>query len=330
MDLFCILSTSYSLQARIDQAARTVEGLLNYEGAYRNYISAVIDNLAEENIAYAELRLMLTEKYILCNNGIGKYSHSEQMRIIIASIEMKKEEFRRTGSSNSLRFGLKIIYCAPRSIPKGLMQQEVQNCIKLKLEFPDLICGMPLAPSPNRSFMVLLRYPLKKISNTMPGFDLVGAEDRPNSIRFYRDELLAMMATCESLNVQIPFMFHAGETLLDTGGSGDPANSNLYDATVLRAKRVGHCFALTKHPELMEQFKHLQICVELCPTSNELLNLCRNVKGHPYMQILARGIPCTLNSVKPNVFRLVFLRHLVSITFSAVRNDEVGIINFVM
>jgi adenosine deaminase CECR1 len=100
-------------------------------------------------------------------------------------------------------------------------------------------------------------------------------------------------------------MFHAGETLLDSGGSKNPENSNLYDAVLLNAKRVGHGFSLLKHPVLIKQFRERPICIELCPTSNELLHLCRNIKEHPFPEILATGIPCTVNSDNPSLFRSV-------------------------
>jgi adenosine deaminase CECR1 len=131
----------------------------------------------------------------------------------------------------------------------------------------------------------------------------VGAEDRKNHIGHYRKELLAFVDTCKKLKIKIPFMFHAGETLLDTGGSSDPKNSNLYDAVLLESKRIGHGFALMKHPHLVEEFKKKNICIELCPISNELLHLCRNIKEHPYPELLAAGIPCTVNSDNPSLFR---------------------------
>ena len=101
-------------------------------------------------------------------------------------------------------------------------------------------------------------------------------------------------------------MFHAGESLLDTGGSGDPSKSNLYDAVTLGAERIGHGFALMKHPHLVDKFRRKPgqkgICVELCPISNELLHLCRNIKEHPFPELLAAGIPCTVNSDNPSLF----------------------------
>lgn len=40
----------------------------------------------------------------------------------------------------------------------------------------------------------------------------------------------------EALGLDIPFLFHAGETL----GDGSPEDQNLYDAILLGTKRIGH------------------------------------------------------------------------------------------
>jgi adenosine deaminase CECR1 len=249
--------------------------LFNYESIYRWYIGAAIDDMIKDGIMYAELRPMLMDKFIPSDDGERQIDHFGQMRILLEEVENKKSYLASINQLDKFPFGLKIIYCAPRSIPKVMMQREIKDCIKLKQEFPDLICG----------------------------FDLVGAEDRPNHIGFYRDELLDMISQCRSEKIDIPFMFHAGETLLDMGGSADPAKSNLYDAVLLNAKRIGHGFSLLRHPVLLKEFRKRRICIELCPTSNELLHLCRNIKEHPYPELLAAGIPCTVNSDNPSLFR---------------------------
>ncbi|KAH7083652.1 hypothetical protein FB567DRAFT_447079 [Paraphoma chrysanthemicola] len=266
--------------ARFNQATRCFKGLLNYESVYKWYIGQAIDRMIKEKVMYAELRPMLLDKFIPSDDGRVQITNPEQMQLIIDAVRDKQAELRSRKPSeiDKFPFGLKIIYCTPRSINKAMMQEEMKQCIELKLKYPDLICG----------------------------FDLVGAEDRPNHIGFYRDELVAFKKTCEALKVEIPFLFHAGETLLDTGGSTDPHNSNLYDAVVLQAKRIGHGYSLMKHPHLIEAFKKTDgnkgICIELCPISNELLHLCRNIKEHPFPALLAAGIPCTVNSDNPSLF----------------------------
>jgi len=267
--------------ARFNQATRAFKGLLNYESVYKEYIGDAIDRMIEENVMYAELRPMLLDKFIPADSGIHekRIKNHEQMRLIVDGMKEKRKMLaEQYGNDDKFPFGLKIIYCTPRSIPIPLMQKEMRDCIALKMEFPDLICG----------------------------FDLVGAEDRPNHIGFYRKELVTFQETCKKLKLDIPFMFHAGETLLDTGGSSDPENSNLYDAVALESKRIGHGYALMKHTHLIEKFKKTKtskgICIELCPISNELLHLCRNVKEHPYPELLAAGIPCTVNSDNPSLF----------------------------
>jgi adenosine deaminase CECR1 len=111
----------------------------------------------------------------------------------------------------------------------------------------------------------------------------VGAEDRKNHIGYYRKELLAFRKTCKKMKLDIPFMFHAGETLLHTGGSSDPKNSNLYDAVLLKSKRIGHGFALMKHPHLVKSFKKTAaspgICIKLCPFQTSFFIFARTSRN---------------------------------------------------
>ena len=261
--------------ACFNQGTRAFKGLLNYEGIYRWYIGHAIDSMIRDQVMYAELRPMLMDKTIPSDDGLRQLDHKDQMTMICEEVEKKRERLEAAGQLDKFPFGLKIIYCTPRSIPKERMQKELQDCIKLKLQFPDLICG----------------------------FDLVGAEDRPNNVGFYADLLVAFTETCDTLGIKVPFMFHAGETLLDTGGSSNPDNSNLYDSLLLNAKRIGHGYALLKHPLLVKKYKEQNICLELCPISNELLHLCGNIRQHPYPALLAAGLHCTLNADNPSLFR---------------------------
>lgn len=264
--------TTNATWACFNQGTRALKGLTNYESAYRSYIGDAIDSMIADKIMYAELRDMLFKKTITSDDGLHHLDQTQQMRIVCEEISKKQNQLP---NPDIFPFGLKIIYSAPRSISRELMRTELQNCLNLKLSFPDLICG----------------------------FDLVGAEDRKYHIGHYADLLLAFKSTCQELGVSIPFIFHAGESLLDAGGSNNPDNSNLYDSLLLGAKRVGHGYAITNHPGLVEGYKQKGICVELCPVSNELLGLCGNVREHGFRGLLAQGLECCLNGDNPSSMR---------------------------
>ena len=52
----------------------------------------------------------------------------------------------------------------------------------------------------------------------------------------YSNSLLRFRERQTELDLDIPFIFHAGETL----GDGTQADDNLYDAILLGTKRIGH------------------------------------------------------------------------------------------
>jgi adenosine deaminase CECR1 len=99
--------------------------------------------MIEEKVMYAELRPMLLDKFIPANSGLDKdkINRFEQMKLVKAGIEAKKIQLEKDGRLDQFPFGLKIIYCTPRSIPNKMMQDEMKTCIELKLEYPELICG---------------------------------------------------------------------------------------------------------------------------------------------------------------------------------------------
>jgi adenosine deaminase CECR1 len=126
----------------------------------------------------------------------------------------------------------------------------------------------------------------------LAGYDLVGGEEAGYPIRRFVKELLAFRAICNEQMLDIPFLFHAGETL-DTGSSVD---ENLLDAILLNSKRIGHGFALPKHPVAMRMVKERDIALEICPISNEILHLCPTIRGHTLPILLANNVHCTVNS----------------------------------
>ncbi|KAI8648848.1 A-deaminase domain-containing protein [Fusarium sp. Ph1] len=117
-------------------------------------------------------------------------------------------------------------------------------------------------------------------------FDLVGEESKGRPIKDFIPELLKFQENCEASKVEIPFLFHCGETL-DMGTNTD---SNLIDALLLESKRIGYGFTLAKHPHLMQLMKERGVCLELCPVSNEILGLTpplfRSSLSHDFYQVM--------------------------------------------
>jgi adenosine deaminase CECR1 len=84
---------------------------------------------------------------------------------------------------------------------------------------------------------------------------------------------------------------------------GTDTDGNLVDALLLGSKRIGHGFALAKHPYIMQQMKAKGICLELCPISNEILGLTPRANGHTMYQLLANNVHCTVSSDNGALFR---------------------------
>lgn len=97
--------------------------------------------MIQDRIIYAELRPMLLDKSIATDDGRQKLSQMDQILIIKDKLEKKRKQLERMGKHREFPFGFKIIYCTPRSISKEHMRKELQDCIRLKIACPELICG---------------------------------------------------------------------------------------------------------------------------------------------------------------------------------------------
>ena len=103
----------------------------------------------------------------------------------------------------------------------------------------------------------------------------------------------------EDVGVDMPFLFHCGETLeMGTGTDG-----NLVDALLLNSKRIGHGYALVRHPHIMEQMKERGICLEVCIISNQILGLLSRTPEHSIYALLANNVHRTISSDNGTLFR---------------------------
>lgn len=181
-------------------------------------------------------------------------------------IEEEVARFKATEEGKGF-WGLTIIWTTLRSFETRRIIENMDHCITTKMEFPHLIAG----------------------------YDLVGPEDLGKPLTDLLPELFWFRKQAAQEGVNLPFYFHAGETL----GDGSSTDNNLFDAILLGTRRIGHGFSLYKHPLLIDMVKDKRILIESCPISNEVLRLCGSVMAHPLPALLARGVACSLCNDDP-------------------------------
>lgn len=163
-------------------------------------------------------------------------------------------------------FGARIILTIHRGVDSTAMAQVVEQAMKLKRDFPDF----------------------------MAGFDMVGREDQGKSLWYFRNEL----SLPSDRGLQLPFYFHAGETNLD----GSEVDQNLMDALLFNTSRIGHGFALIRHPVAKELSRKRGVALEICPISNQVMKLVKDLRNHPGAALMAENHPLVISSDDPAMF----------------------------
>lgn len=265
-----------------------MKGLFNYETAYKEYTTQCLKEFRDDNIQYAEIRPnFMSTNQVWKDDGSDQIDNKGIMEIIIKQYKAFQDEHRR-----EVVKGLKVIYCTPRSFSNDLVEAALKECLEFKKspDYSRYIAGK------SNSVCIGEHWKLKCCN---PGFDLVGEEGKGRPLKDFRTEFLEFKRLCAHAKMDIPFLFHCGETL-DIGTETD---GNLVDALLLGSKRIGHGFALPRHPYIMDQMKRRNICVEVCPISNEILGLTPRISGHSMYSLLANNVPCTINADNGTLFR---------------------------
>ncbi|KAJ8711004.1 hypothetical protein PYW07_008246 [Mythimna separata] len=176
-------------------------------------------------------------------------------------------------------FGAKLIYAPMKLVDKATLQEYIRIALEIQTLMPDFLVG----------------------------FDLVGQEDLGVPLREFIHELA-------EVRERLDFYLHAGET----NWYGTTSDENLFDAIVLGTKRIGHGFALIKHPLLMEEVKKRQIALEVNVVSNNVLKLVEDPRNHPLATYLSQNIPVLLSSDNPGVWESLPMSHDFYVTFVGV------------
>jgi len=98
-------------------------------------------------------------------------------------------------------------------------------------------------------------------------------------------------------NMNMPPIFHAGEH-----GNINKLLNNIKFSIKVGCKRIGHGIYAVKDKNVLKELKEKDICLELCPLSNLLLNVTRNENEliEIYNKIMESEIPYCINSDDPN------------------------------
>ncbi|XP_059490972.1 adenosine deaminase 2-like isoform X2 [Neocloeon triangulifer] len=127
--------------------------------------------------------------------------------------------------------------------------------------------------------------------NYLAGFDLVGQEDKGRPLVEFINQMF-------DLRAQVPdvkFFFHAGET--NWQGETD---LNIIDALLLNTTRIGHGFAISKHPAAKRLAAEKGVAIEVNPISNQVLKLVEDLRNHPVSTLLAEDFPVVVSCDDPS------------------------------
>ncbi|XP_041795114.1 adenosine deaminase 2-A [Chelmon rostratus] len=163
-------------------------------------------------------------------------------------------------------FGARIIFSVHRAVNASVMTGIVEEAMKLQRDFPDI----------------------------MAGFDMVGREDSGRPLWYFRD---ALSLPAEH-GVTLPFFFHAGETDLE----GTEVDQNLLDALLFNTSRIGHGFALPRHPVAKGLSRKRGVAVEVCLISNQVMQLVKDLRNHPAATLMSENHPLVISSDDPAMF----------------------------
>ena len=164
--------------------------------------------------------------------------------------------------------GIRMIYAPPRSVSKSTLNQYLDTAYQLQ----------------------------ENVGSFMAGFDLVGQEDKGQPLIYFVENILEKLA--ENPGKVMNLYFHAGET----DWQGQSTDLNVLDALLMNATRIGHGYAIVKHPEAYKLGLDKNIPLEICPLSNQVLKLVKDLRNHPASILIQNSFPLIVSSDDPGLW----------------------------
>ena len=102
-----------------------MKGLFNYETAYRMYVKACLREFVYQNVQYAEVRVVfMKSNRPWRDDGSGQIDNENIVKLIIEECDAFQTDNRF--------FGMKIIYCIPRSFSPAEVRLGLEECLAFK------------------------------------------------------------------------------------------------------------------------------------------------------------------------------------------------------
>lgn len=241
-----------------------VDGMVMYEPIFRAFMQRMMSLSLADGVRWIDLRLAMSRNYYKAGQEEPDHDRMDFFKHFGEEIE----KFKSSEEGKNF-WGCRMIWTGIRALNTRGIVEDMDHAIMIKMAYPHLIAG----------------------------YDLVGQEDAGRPLKDILPELFWFRKQCAQEGIEMPFFFHAGETL----GDGTDVDENLFDAILLGTRRIGHGFSLYKHPLLIDMVKEKKILVESCPISNEVLRLTASIQSHPLPALLARGVSCALCNDDPAI-----------------------------
>lgn len=118
-----------------------MKGLFNYETALREYIRALIADFVSDGITYAEIKTVFTGNTWMRDDALSSLTVDEVCDLIEQEIAAAKANPAIVPPGSFFQ-GFRLIYCLPKiRLSPTYITDNMNECIRLKLAYPDLICG---------------------------------------------------------------------------------------------------------------------------------------------------------------------------------------------